>query len=190
MIDWLSAYAGNIADIMFWPMMASTFVLAALIITSFDNRGRHEYMSAEYGAATWRIHAGTQGIAVMWLLFILFSAVPEPNYLVKTKTVEVEKEVNVAVEYDEAFDMCMSNQYESSMSGTRKVSKCEKQALMLANPDLKVVESVRTIYKRDTYRTLYDNCMNGSKDNAKVALCHRAAIQATKQASQIRSNSK
>ena len=179
MVNWLSAYAGNIADTMFWPMIVATIVLGLVVGAALDDRSRHDFLSEKYGSATWRIHAGTQGIVIMWILFTVLSAVPEPNYNVRTKTVEVEKEVNTAVKFDDAFDMCMANQRASDVSGSTKVAKCEKQALLFTMPDVKVVKMTRTIIKRNSYTTYFDNCIRKTgKKNSTIDICHRAALEA------------
>lgn len=182
MLNWLSEFAVNLSGWMLFPLIGLTVLCVGIILHAFKERSRHLYASQEYGDATYRIHASVQGMAICWLAFILVSAVPAPDY--QTKVVEkiVEKKVNAIAEFDDAYDMCIDNQvldgYKSDLPRST-IGKCEKQAYLVINPDVKIINFTETRVLKDPYKELYNNCIGstGTGRNASE-LCHKTAIAA------------
>ena len=123
-MDWIGAFADGLADGLFWPFVALTVVAGFVGFGSFFYRedDKPAFGSPEYNNATWRIHVAVQGTVIMWLVWALLNAVPDPDYMVKTKVVERVKEVSVAATYDEAYKDCVDRVDRSQASGKASTS--------------------------------------------------------------------
>lgn len=179
MLNWISAFATNLSDIMLFPLLGITTVGAAVIIHAFVIREKYDFAHKANTDATWRIHAMTQGLIILWLAFLAIAAVPEPNY--ETKIVEkvVKQPVNTLIKFDEAYDTCIENQ--NAKTTKKIINKCEQQALIHTRPDLKMVRVKEKILMKDPYKDLYSNCIQYTGTGpANSKLCHGIATSARK----------
>lgn len=179
-MDWIGAFAANLADGLFWPFVVLSIVAAVVGLQSFVERqqNRYEYLSHEYGNTTWRMHAAVQGALAMWISWALLAAVPEPDYIYKTKTVEVEKIVNEAVDFNEAYKACMDTRWTDTLDDKPQEAFCNTTAkeLVLGKPNVKIVEKpvVKKVYytRATQYRTLFNTCMGKDVQEGGWAIEH------------------
>lgn len=189
-MNFFMEYANNFADNFFWPLLVGTAVLSLVACGCAIERNEHDFASHKYGSFTYGLHASVQIIAISWLVFLLASSVPAPDYLYRDRVKVVEKEVfpqldNVET-FDKAYDMCMNNQakggYLSDVPRSA-IGKCEKQAMLILNPDVKFIERTVTLRKnvKNNYQDVFDNCMLESRQSGATdgspEVCHKAALE-------------
>lgn len=180
MADWLSQYALNLYDTMFWPMVVLTVVSAIIAFHSYAYRGGKKappFGSIEYASATWRIWACVQGIVIGWLFMGIVGSVPPLDY--QTKVVYKYKERSAVSTYDQVFSQCVDNIRKIRQTNDSDVDKCEITAYKILRPDVKIRTMVVKVVRMDTYDTLYGKCMlNTDRDSVTRKRCHNSVIEA------------
>jgi len=197
MMEFLQAYANNLADAMFWPLIGLTALAISISAHAFWVRERHNYGSEQNTDARWRTHAAAQGSILLWIAYLILGAVPQPNFMVKETIVEVAAEpvepvvINKVVTYAEAVGACMDATFTSDgdrMSGALKQQMCSQQGLLLVRPDLNVYKLLH--FRVDPYAETYHLCQqNYGTSNAltperyvevekeEAQLCHEQAME-------------
>lgn len=169
-MDWFGVFAAGLASSFFWPFVFLTAASAYAVHWGEEQKRKFNYGSAEYSTGKYVQYAAIQSIAIMWLVWGILNAVPEPNYTIKK--VEVVKEVNVGAKYDDVLTDCMYaiHRYTNSseIDENKIADKCMKQAqdIALGKPRVleKIVEKPVLMPKEQRYRTLYNTCMGGDLD--------------------------
>lgn len=160
-------FASNLADGLFWAMLPLTAAATLIGILSWSKRDfgydRLAPHSSDYINATWRMHTAAQGIVLMWLIWGIINAVPEPDYIYRDRI--VEKKVNAASTYFDVFERCKKDMGNDFTLEERKF--CDDRALVLSKPGAVLVRhpKAKTItktvvkYRPDPYQQLFDNCI-------------------------------
>lgn len=172
MISWLSQFAVNLADFLIFPVVGGTIVAAIIAFWSLKDRAKNKYAfgSIEFTESRWRTMVAAQGTLIMWIVWGLLNAVPEPNYQIKevqvVRTVTIKK--NVIGTYNQAYDICADNFRSQGIMSNKVDAVCNRRAMLLTYPGLKMVKQTVTVpakpkviikYRTDPYRTLYNTCM-------------------------------
>lgn len=201
-MNFFMEYMNNLGSYAVWVAILLTVLGALIGVTAYEARPKTQYGSVEYSNYTYQMWTSLQGVILMWVLVLAILAVPSPNYIYRTKTVDrivykdriVPKNVVRTVyrdkveKYAQAFDRCYAS------ASTTKAG-CHVIALYASNPKL----NTRVVYKKDPYRTLFNTCMGkdlietgwgldeeaGQVDGRqlrteRIALCHKQVMEARK----------
>lgn len=168
-MEWIGAFAVGLSNAFFWPFIGLTILSIIALWWADDQKHKHNYGSAEYSTASHVQHGALQGVVIMWLLWGIVSAVPEPNYIEKVKRVEVVKEVKVAEDFNEALGNCIQtvdgNTNDEKMDDKAIFDYCNIKVsdLLQGKPRVieRVVEKPVLMPKEQRYRILYNTCMGG-----------------------------
>lgn len=171
-MEWFGAFALGLSNAFFWPFIGLTILCGAALFWADDQKQRNQYGSAEYSTAGHVQHGALQGVVIMWLLWGIVSAVPEPNFIEKVKQVEVVKEVKVTENFTEALSNCIyeidNRVGDEQMSDKAIFDYCNTKVsnLIQGKPQIveKIVEKPVLMPKEQRYRTLYNTCMGGDLD--------------------------
>lgn len=148
-MEWFQVWLYNMTGPFFWVCIAALVLCAIVMGHGAWVRAKYAFASSENIDARWRQHAAVQGAAIIALLMIIFSAIPAPDYNVRT----VERRVPVRVEvpgpvrwrngervvtrvvhspYRELFEQCMDNtvhRHGDSITGLQISQHCHIAAL-------------------------------------------------------------
>lgn len=197
---WFGVFASNLAGSLFWPLLLVTILGVVIGIHTYLSRSRLQEHSSNWNLATGRMHLILQSLTIGWFLWACLNAVPEPDYIYKTKI--VAKEVTVAAKFQDVYKQCVDDTDIVDEEGYRDPSAidaaCTERSWSLVNmkPITKIVYKDRIKYvpmaDDARYRDVFNTCMGKdlqeggwSVDNAtipaadmrqkRIQLCHEQA---------------
>lgn len=174
-------YANNLSDNLLWMIIPLTIIGIGIGIHSWIVRDReYQYGSDRYSNATWRMMTCAQGIVISWIIWVLISAIPEPDYIIQERI--VEKPVSQMMTYFEAFDACMERY--------QKEKFCDNRAILFTKPNsILQVTNTRIVEKKviqhDPYAKLYADCTSKLVNETGIDL-RRGMDQCDSQALRVR----
>jgi hypothetical protein len=168
-MNFLMEYANNLADGLYPFIIGLTLVgvmvgLISWLQRDFKDSDPYLYGSDRYVNATWRMMASAQGVVLMWLVWSVVNAVPEPNYIYQERVKTVVKEVNTATNYFEVYDECIERRRKLDTSREDDAKFCDNRAILATKPNaiLRITVPktvVKTVTVPSSYSKLYEDCM-------------------------------
>ena len=86
MIEFIEEFCNKLSANSFWPLVVFSVILLLLCLYGLGVKEHSDFGSVEWRDATWRNMASAQGLGIAWILWILVSAIPSPNYITQIET--------------------------------------------------------------------------------------------------------
>lgn len=151
-------YFHNLGDNLFWPNILVTIAAIVAGIYMFSKDNENVQSEKAYQARWWATSMIQLSIGG-WIAYALFSAAPVNDVRIEYRDKIVEKPFDRAEVYKDAYSACRDKTLRDDTLDNIKDMRCHDRALLVMEPNLKIVERRHTMFITDPYPKLFATCM-------------------------------